>query len=95
MGLFNKNTMRALAMVTQIGVNMIVPIGGAILLAQVLTPDNPIATMLFILFGVGVAFRNFFQFAIQESRRKTEDKAVRRGRPEGWKGDPDGSDQED
>lgn len=84
----NKGVVRALALVSQIGINMLVPILGAVLAARTFFSGNTVVLILLVLLGIGVAFRNLYVVMMREFRRKSdafkEVKQVRRGRPIGY-----------
>lgn len=82
----NKGVLRALALLSQIGINMLVPILGAVLAARTFFSGSTLALVLLVLLGIAVAFRNFYVVMMKEFRRKTgESKVSSRGRPIGYK----------
>lgn len=81
----NKGVVRALALLSQIGINMLVPILGAVLVARTFFSGNTLVLILLVLLGIGVAFRNLYIVMMREFRRKPSEKRdASRGRPPGY-----------
>jgi F0F1-type ATP synthase assembly protein I len=62
-----------LALVTQIGIMMIVPIFGGLLLGRFL--DDKLGTgnkllLVFIILGTGAAFRNLYKIGMKDNKKK-------------------------
>lgn len=78
---YNKSVYRALAMITQFGLNMLVPIFGCAFLGSFL--DKKLGTSFFIIafffIGALAGFRNVFLFArrIYEDKEKPDEKTKR------------------
>ncbi len=67
------NIMQGLAMITQIGISMIVPIILSIIIGRFL--DNLIGTnniflFIFIIIGVGAAFLNLFKIGLRDQDKR-------------------------
>jgi F0F1-type ATP synthase assembly protein I len=72
----NKNPLALIGLVSQLGLSMVIPIlictfVGVFL--DNLTGLSPLFLLIFIVLGVGAAFRNLFQLANREIKRGTED----------------------
>jgi F0F1-type ATP synthase assembly protein I len=66
-----RSTMQNLALISQVGIMMIVPIFGCVWLGQLL--DKKLGTgslflIVGIILGVGAAFRNLYQLAMKKSK---------------------------
>ena len=72
---FDSNTLKALSLLTQVGVSMMVPIIGCLWLGQFLDKKldtSPWLLIIFIILGVLAAFRNLYMLTV--SFTKTEKK---------------------
>lgn len=77
-----RNALKGLALVTQLGLNMLLPIAVTILLSNWLFPDNIVSLILFVILGIAVAFRNLFSFvSLSGKREKSESERNIVGRP--------------
>lgn len=78
---YNKNVYRALAMITQFGLNMLVPIFGCAFLGSFI--DKKLGTSFFVIvfffIGALAGFRNVFLFSrkIYEDKEKPNEKTRR------------------
>lgn len=78
---YNKNVYRALAMITQFGLNMMVPILGCSFLGSFI--DKKLGTSFFVIIfffiGALAGFRNVFLFSrkIYEDKEKPDEKTRR------------------
>lgn len=66
----------ALGLLNQVGISMIVPILGCMLLGGFIdqaTGHSPLWLVVFILLGVGSAFRNLFHIILKEAKRGKKD----------------------
>lgn len=67
----NKGILQNLALISQVGIMMLVPIIGGVLLGAFLdrlAKTNGIFLIIFVLLGVGASFRNLYVLAIQKGR---------------------------
>lgn len=67
----NRNVLQNLALLSQVGIMMIVPILGSILVGIWLDKKlgtGMIATIIFIVLGVGAAFRNLIQLSAKKTK---------------------------
>lgn len=80
---YNKNVYRSLVMITQFGLNMLVPIGICSFLGIFLDKklDTSFFVIIFFFIGALAGFRNVFLFArrIYEDKEKPDEK-TRRGK---------------
>ncbi len=83
-----RGTMRALSLLSMVGIGMLVPILGAAFIAGRFLKGHPILMILVIGLGVAVAFRNLFVNVLKELNRKEEKDETIIGRPKGYK-DPE------
>lgn len=68
--------LRVLSLVSQLGISMAVPILLCVLLGAYLdnkTGREPLFTIIFILLGVGAAFRNLFYIVGKEAKKGEKD----------------------
>ncbi len=62
----------ALALLSQLGISMSIPIFGCIFVGiflDNLTGKSPLWLIIFILLGVGAAFRNMFHIILHEAKK--------------------------
>ncbi|ONI41580.1 ATP synthase subunit [Candidatus Epulonipiscium fishelsonii] len=67
-----KNWISALSLVSQLGISMSIPIFGCTFLGIFLdnvTGKSPLWLVIFILLGVGAAFRNMFHIILHEAKK--------------------------
>ena len=78
---YNKNVYRSLVMITQFGLNMLVPIGICSFLGIFLDKklDTSFFVIIFFFIGALAGFRNVFIFArrIYEDKEKPDEKTKR------------------
>lgn len=79
-----KGYTRAILLVSQIGISMLVPIVGAAYLGIYLFKGNLLATIILMILGTIVGIRNLFVILIKESRRKSPKRTDTKGRPSGY-----------
>lgn len=78
---YNKNVYRSLVMITQFGLNMLVPIFGCAFLGSFI--DKKLGTSFFVIIfffmGALAGFRNIFIFArkVYEDKEKPDEKTKR------------------
>lgn len=66
----------ALGLLNQVGISMIVPILGCTFIGGLIdeaTGHSPLWLMIFILLGVGAAFRNLFYIILKEAKKGRKD----------------------
>lgn len=71
-----KNPLLLLALISQLGISMIVPILGCMLLGNLIdtwTGSSPLWLVVFIFLGVGAAFRNLFYIVMKEVKKGKKD----------------------
>jgi len=67
----SKSILQNLALISQVGIMMLVPIFGGVLLGAFLDKflkTKGIFLIIFIILGVGTAFRNLYMLSIQKSK---------------------------
>lgn len=67
----NRNVLQNLALLSQVGIMMLVPILGSILVGIWLDKklgSGMIATIIFIILGVGASFRNLIQLSVKKTK---------------------------
>lgn len=78
---YNKNVYRALAMITQFGLNMLVPIFGCVFLGNFIDKKLETSFWVIVFFFIGAlaGFRNVFLFSkkIYEDKEKPNEKTRR------------------
>ena len=67
----SKSILQNLALISQVGIMMLVPIFGGVLIGAFM--DNYLKTsgiflIIFVILGVGTAFRNLYMLSMQKSR---------------------------
>lgn len=67
----SKGILQNLALISQVGIMMLVPIIGGVLLGAYLdrlAKTNGIFLIIFVLLGVGTSFRNLYVLSVQKGR---------------------------
>lgn len=67
----SKSILQNLALISQVGIMMLVPIFGGVLLGAFVDKflkTNGIFLIIFIVLGVGTAFRNLYMLSMQKSK---------------------------
>ncbi len=79
-----RGVLRALSLLTTVGIYMVVPILGAVYIGGRFFKRQPLLLVLVVLLGVAVAFRNLFKMMNTESKFKEQKNERRIGRPKGY-----------
>lgn len=73
----HKDIMKALSMLSQVGISMFVPIFGCIIIGNFLDKllnTNVIFLIIFTVIGVGAAFRTLYMMTVYKEKKKEKQK---------------------